>query len=240
VRQRPKGPKTCNTLSNAVPVEIVASAVNAIICSPLTPEQYNGRKDSYICTSPPVEQAALSLNSMSVLTIDPEKSRPGSSGKVIAANMHRKDRVVCHDIQQATSTCHMDIGRSHLTLRELKQRDTMEAGAFIEEVTGTKNVVSSANERQDIMNKKEVEENIMVEPFVDHVKLDLFRALLREILESNDGTFEENYLLTEIRKISIIREETFSWEGPDISHYLDILSSQNKIYRSEGTVYLIN
>lgn len=219
---------------DAVPVEIFTSSMEAVMCSPLS-----GTSDHRFSTtgssiresehsSPPTKSTTLAQISMAVSTLDAESPLFDSADKVTKSTNDLPTTKSDHDVQAQVAKTRIEESRGHLTLRALKKRDALEAGAFIENVTGTKT------------DKHVKELDINVLGSLDHSKLEIFSSFLREILAANEDEFEEKALLTEIVKISATRNEAISLGGNDIAKFLTILASQDKIYRCDGIVYSIN
>lgn len=220
IRQRSKVMKQSNSSKikkiDPVPIEILASSIDTMICSPLTgaSDVMVGSIRGFKNSSPPFRHATLATTSMSVLTIDDDSPVKQKMPKLTESM--RRSQCKQSDDKAQLKIAKKEAGRSRLTSRELNEGDRLEAGAFIEQVTRTTTVNDTRQES----------------------KLATFSFFLQEIF-TNEDAFEEKDLFLEMTKISTITRKPISFNDSDIAGFLKTLETRNRIMCRDGKVYRV-
>jgi hypothetical protein len=124
--------------------------------------------------------------------------------------------------------------RVKVTLREVYDDHWQKANEFV------KDVVTDSKAKQPAPSKKEEEISKAPElPEVDE-RQSAFLAVFNDLLQNNDGTIEEEGLLSNINELSAKRVKNgMTFAQADVDQILLHLCEENKIMRCDGQVYSI-
>jgi hypothetical protein len=124
--------------------------------------------------------------------------------------------------------------RVKVTLREVYDDHWQEANEFV------KDVVTDSKAKQPSPSKKEEEISKAPElPEVDE-RQSAFLAVFNDLLQNNDGTIEEEGLLSKINELSTKRVKNgMTFAEAEVDQILLHLCEENKIMRCDGQVYSI-